>query len=341
MLDEINNENETKVCDFTELETVNFLESYNKANNSFKKKCVFAVGHSQGFFSEINNMIFAMLYCIKNEVKFMPYTKTANFADTKGWEEFFEPFCEEFNETINKKINYRTTDEVNSLFKRKPLKFLKFKIKSNYFMRKHKLSYLTCDIWAKFYESDFLHHNIEIEEFGINGDFLAASKMFAKMIWRFNKQTRIDIENIINSLDLPEKYIAMHIRAGDKIIEAKKINTKLIPVELFMEKLKEKSSSKDIFVFADDYRQVVQLRENYTEYKFYTFCEDGEEGYDNQKFQSLNWNKKKPKLLKLFANVEACLNSDFFVGSWQANPDLFIKMIIDNSKIDMLSAPNE
>ena len=56
------------------------LEQYNRINSSFKKKLIFHLGAEGGFYSEFNNMISAILYCLKYKYKFILYSKDANFA---------------------------------------------------------------------------------------------------------------------------------------------------------------------------------------------------------------------------------------------------------------------
>ena len=43
---------------------MDFNNKYSRVNNSFRRKCIFRIGVSEGFFSELNNMIFALLYNI-------------------------------------------------------------------------------------------------------------------------------------------------------------------------------------------------------------------------------------------------------------------------------------
>lgn len=297
----------------------NFVEAYRNLNNSFKKKCVFAVGHSAGFFSEINNMLFVILYCLDNKIKFVPYFKEANFSNTEGWGEFFKPFCEEFGCEISPSINHREKKAIH--------KNILFKLYAGIFKRKHGISYLTYEIFPKICESDFTGKNFNIDYLGLKGDLNQVSIQLAKMIWRFNQSTEDSVEQIVNSLNLPEKYVAIHTRGGDKIIEVKKA-CNLVSVHSFMKNVKAGSELRDIFVFADDYRHVEQLRSEYSDYNFYTLCQETERGYFNTEFQALDWADKKKNLLKLFANVEICSKSNLFFATGQANPDFFIDMLI-------------
>jgi hypothetical protein len=315
---------------------VNFLNTYNKMNNSFKEKAIFCIGHSAGFFSEINNMILAMIYCLENNIKFCPYSLSANFSNGIGWQEFFEPFCDEFNVRIKKQFNFRTKENVNNVFSKKPLKYLAFKIQSKIFKKKHGIKYLNHELWSKFFDIRHSLHNMIFQKLGFEMDSsseLAFTKM-QKMIWRFNKQTKQAIDEIISHLNLSQDYLAIHVRSGDKILEVEK----LLDGRDFMKTIKQNINLIDIFVFADDYRQIEQLRRDYPDYNFYTLCKEHERGYYNNEFQALSWDMKKSKLLDLFANIEICRKSNLFIHTGQANPDIFIMRMMDHDKSIMISA---
>ena len=59
---------------------MDFNNDYIRVNNSFRRKCIFRIGVSEGFFSELNNMIFALLYCMENKTQFILTDAGANFA---------------------------------------------------------------------------------------------------------------------------------------------------------------------------------------------------------------------------------------------------------------------
>jgi hypothetical protein len=56
-------------------------------NNSYKSKLVFGIGIHAGFYSEINNMVIAMVYCLHNGIKFSLHSSNANFRYKSGWED--------------------------------------------------------------------------------------------------------------------------------------------------------------------------------------------------------------------------------------------------------------
>lgn len=277
---------------------------YSSINTAFKKKVVFSVGYYAGFFSEINNMILAMIYCLKNNLKFTLNSKNSAIFGDKGWEEYFEPFTEEAAKPIPQKINFRIT--TNYKFRLKDiLRILQYKFTTG-------TTYLTFDIWDKFYNES------------------ATSREVSNMInsiWKFNEKTQNLLKEKISSLNLPEKFIAIHIRGGDKTIEV----PELYKPEDFMSVLTKISDNKNIFVFCDEYKSFEKLRMNYPDYKFWTLCSPMENGYNNSEFQKLDWDIRHSRIINLLTNIELCKNAELFIGTQQANPDYFITVTMENS----------
>ena len=60
---------------------------FRKGGGRPKKKVVFSVGYFAGFFSEINNMIFAIISCKKNNINFTINSKHSAIFGEKGSEE--------------------------------------------------------------------------------------------------------------------------------------------------------------------------------------------------------------------------------------------------------------
>ena len=69
------------------------LSRYKILNQSFPNRFVYHIGAAEGFFSEYNNMILSMLYCLEHKIQFNLYSKDANFKYDKGWSDYFAPFC--------------------------------------------------------------------------------------------------------------------------------------------------------------------------------------------------------------------------------------------------------
>ena len=102
------------------------IEEYQKLNSSFKKKLIYKVGLDCGFFSEYNNMILAMSYCLIHKIQFVLSSNNANFDNENGWCGFFEPFCEDV--ITSKDLHYKTVNwkyMLKILLRQKDLRILR------------------------------------------------------------------------------------------------------------------------------------------------------------------------------------------------------------------------
>ena len=294
-----------------------FWKKYNKINESYNEVCIY-LGIGTGFFSEFNNLILAILYCLVNKIKFRLYLVNAKgFPNNKGFEEFFMPFCKE--------LIYDADTEFNNIFN-----FPKNEVEVLLPIMKYKygISYFTTDIFYNMRYNDFRNSHFIIKELGINGDIYNAFGIIAKNIFRFNNETKKEIYKLINNLNLPKKYIGFHIRAGDKITEAE-----LIKPEKYIESLKKHSDIKDIFISTDDYSVVEKLKNQYrSKYNIYTLTNKEELGYNQGDFEMSNKNEKYNHLIEFFASIEILLNSELCFGSYTSNPSIFLGAVLGKEK---------
>ena len=294
-----------------------FWKKYNKINESYNEVCIY-LGIGTGFFSEFNNLILAILYCLVNKIKFKLYLVNAKgFPNNKGFEEFFMPFCKE--------LIYDADTEFNNIFN-----FPKNEVEVLLPIMKYKygISYFTTDIFYNMRYNDFRNSHFIIKELGIDGDIYNAFGIIAKNIFRFNNETKKEIYKLINNLNLPKKYIGFHIRAGDKITEAE-----LIKPEKYIESLKKHSDIKDIFISTDDYSVVEKLKNQYgSKYNIYTLTNKKELGYNQSDFEMSNKNEKYNHLIEFFASIEILLNSELCFGSYTSNPSIFLGAVLGKEK---------
>ena len=294
-----------------------FWKKYNKINESYNEVCIY-LGIGTGFFSEFNNLILAILYCLVNKIKFKLYLVNAKgFPSNKGFEEFFMPFCKE--------LIYDADTEFNNIFN-----FPKNEAEVLLPIMKYKygISYFTTDIFYNMRYNDFRNSHFIIKELGIDGDIYNAFGIIAKNIFRFNNETKKEIYKLINNLNLPKKYIGFHIRAGDKITEAE-----LIKPEKYIESLKKHSDIKDIFISTDDYSVVEKLKNQYgSKYNIYALTNKEELGYNQGDFEMSNKNEKYNHLIEFFASIEILLHSELCFGSYTSNPSIFLGAVLGKEK---------
>lgn len=294
------------------------INNYRTINNSFKKKLVYHLGSEAGFFSEYNNMVLAMLYCLEHKIKFELYSKDSNFGYLKGWQDYFAPFCDETVDERHSKYNHR-----------QPLKLSFAKqIETSIFKLFTGINYLTYDLWNRFHDKEFENVCFKSKILTNSEKILDNCSRLIELTWKYNKETQLKIEELIGLLELPKSYIGMHIRGGDKFIEYDKVE-----IEKYFEIAKRVSDLNDIFVLTDDYHVIIEMKKLYPDYNFFTLCNVDERGYYHNDFTGSDDGFKKKRLLRLFASVDVLSLSDCFIGTFSSNPGMYLGMRMPIEKV--------
>lgn len=303
------------------------LDNYTRLNNSFQDKLVFHLGADAGFFSEYNNMILAMLYCLKHKIRFSIYSGSALFRYDKGWTDYFLPFCEDETNTkipffshaaphFHEKYNTRDYQEGKLNYTRTD------KIKIWWYKQWNHVTYLTQDIWRNLRDGKLESEHYDIPELNINGDLLDATRQLIKLTWRYNDTVQLEIDNIINSLQLPDEYLGIHVRRGDKHME-----NKLMNIETYVDKINMLAPDiKNLFVLTDNYEVIRDIQKIYPSFKIYTLCGKDETGYIHSDFQKQSRRSIRDAHLKLFASMDVLSKSVYFVGTFSSNPGMYLGM---------------
>lgn len=293
------------------------MTEFQKINHLYKKTLVFHIGCGSGFFSEYNNMVFSIAYCLINRIKFKLYSRDANFAYNKGWTDFFEPFCDEVFESFHSSLNRR--QRFPSLFKlvlkkvmyRNPIprwafdKFswymIKQYIKEPYYKCKYGFNYYTFELWNRFTKynpynfENVLNKNVTTDIY--SGELRFLIKKIIDLTWKYKSEIETEIMSLVVALNVPKEYLGIHIRLGDKVLE-----DKLFGYDEYFDLLNIKNEDiacKNIFILTDDYSVIEKVKLKYPEFNIYTLCEPYERGYNNDNFNCLSNDLKKTNLLRV------------------------------------------
>lgn len=332
-------------------------EKWRKLNASFKKKLVYRLGDSAGLFSEINNMFFAMVWALDNKVRFELCSQRSNLGD-EGWNDFFEPFTGEKCSEFLVRNNRRFVSDIKGYDKKKVMAGKK----------KEKIDFLTQDIFKRFFENRaFAEKVFDFPELGIAGGSFAAAAGLARAFYRLNAATETAVRHLAatrlrmvlfhgsgafeaengagtgsglaGSGELPEKYIAVQMRAGDIRKEAAWRRQGLLGAAPYARKIREMRSGeglagvRTVFAFADDFRLVEELAAALPEFRVYTLCGEEERGFDYEAFMAQDAEARRRGILKILANVELCRGSLRFIGTRVSNPSWFLRLIMPEERV--------
>ena len=312
-------------------EFIQLRELYIYENRTYKKSMICHVGVDGGFYSEIIKMFECMIYCHMNKIKFVLYADDANFSSGHGWETFFEPFCELNHNRLNHYFNTR--------FKRnhKLIRFIQYPFKV-LLKKQTQIDFLTDELFDKYaLNYAFKNEFVKWPLLNMNGPVHSEFIKLVPLALRYNEETRNAVNECIKSLDLPEKYISVQIRGGDKVIEVENLFT----CEDVIMNLELRNLTKNVFIFTDVYQYVIELKNSLPDWQIYTLAIPEDKGYVNNSFNSIKWAEKKCSLIKLFAMVEICIQSEFHYGDYRANPNLIIKGIKPKDKYADLKSKKE
>jgi len=300
------------------------LYSYNKLNESFKRKLSYRIG-SAGFFSNYNFMIFAILYCLDNKIQFN-LCNSGNYFSLRDRDPniFFKPFTKEVidNGKHFQTINYKyalkqmlkgNLEEVKNLYP-----YINFLGRQLY----------TQDVWGRSTDPSVLKKRYYIPELQIDDDMRTACSRLVELTWRYTDRTKEEVENCMSTINLPQNYLGFHIRRGDKDVEVFLDN-----LNKYIEKAETLSSIRDAFVLTDDYTVIEELEKDYPQWNISTLCTPDERGYIHSQFMQTDPVKKRNSIIKLFADIELLAKSEFFIGNFYSNIGSYLGMRMDKSKV--------
>ena len=293
------------------------IAQYTQYNESFCRTCTFQIGKDAGFFSEYNNMILAMAYCLIHHVRFQITSEGANFNPKQGWNGFFIPFCQE---VPNDGKHYKTADWRFAL-KRIGLHQDWHAITSllPYFTF-WKRQMRTQDVFGKCRDRKSMDRYYSIQELDFKGNIQQLCAELVRMTWKYNDDTREKIEELIAPLNLPDRYIGIHIRGGDKFVEHE-----IEPIQKYFSLVSDLTIN-NLFVLTDDYTIIEQIKATYPSWNVYTLCHENERGYFHDQFVNQPFESQRLRLIKLFASMEVLNRSLQFIGTFSSNPGMFMGM---------------
>ncbi|GAB2771947.1 hypothetical protein GCM10027275_13460 [Rhabdobacter roseus] len=311
-------------------------KEYKLLNNSYAKSLSYGVGLHAGFFSEINLLILAVLYCLQNRIRFVLHSSSANFRFVHGWEDYFEPFCLETKGQVLDRIDRR--EKINYDFSitkpRRLYRLAKYELTLYLLKKKLGVDFITFDLLDEILNRKLEHVQFNIPELGIDGDLQDACRIVARMVWKLNSGTQQIVDKYTGSLYLPEKYLGFQIRRGDKHQEIDFKNT-----GIYLRKAAENSDLRDAFVLTDDFTVIEEIRNKYSSWTIHTLCQPKERGYAHTDFFSKNRTEIYNDTVKLIANIEVLKNSELFIGTFSANPSMFLGMYMGHGKAISVDVP--
>jgi len=294
------------------------LRRYREINDRFERTLVFRLGGEAGFFSELNNMLLAMVYCLAYEIRFVLYSGGANFEVCRGWEDFFMPFCEEAADPEHRVLNPRRPPGRMTMAQQLQIYRLK---------RRHGVDFLTHELWDRFRDRRFVRRRFSFAG-GRRLGLRSAARILMPIVWRYNAHTWSRVEAIKRSVSISGEYLGLHIRRGDKSLEEPAVE-----VSRYVDKAKSVSSVRQIFLLTDDFRVFEEVARDHPDCAFSTLCTPSERGYVHREFLHLEPHAREARLLRLFASVDILAAAQQVVCTFSSNVGMYLGMRMDDDRV--------
>jgi hypothetical protein len=302
-----------------------YREKYKTLNNSFKKTELIYPLSNRGFFSELNNLVLAVLYCLDNKIKFKLHS--GKWVSGK-WDNYFKPVFEEYKGIIPIPENVyieRRFDFLYAIYHKK--------------LRKRKL--LKEDIWSNMRSEAFLEKHFFYPELGINGGIFEAKKKLFNIILDYNKETAEEIFSLLEAeLGFVKKSCGIHVRRGDKVNGNSK-EAELFTIESYINKTLEFNPEiKDFTICTDDNEVLENFKTMYPKLNYLSFCPPTRLGYFQKQYNNTKDSlEKRKEVINILKDAYLLTNSKLFIGTYSSNISRFVVLMRNNKNCHSLDIP--
>lgn len=284
---------------------------------------------TRGFFSELNNLALAKVYADMYEMELVVNTKNWNARIKNGWNDYFQDtiICRNDFLTAQLKIYSKEKPWIGKIYYN-PKEFFTFYFyhyANSIYTLFHPQTELTKEIFSKLHSVQFVK-----EELG-DSCFDKYSLAF-KQIYRYNDKTMWYIYSMKEKIGLPDKYIGVHVRRGDKItageMEQIKIDTYISEIK------KRKDKSYNVYVATDDISIIPYLEKSLKHEGFHLYYNHMStlEGFNEYFFNRKTKDKRYIDTLNMLLDMDILIHADFFIGTYSSNVSRVVPLYLGLDK---------
>lgn len=280
-----------------------------------KNSIVFSLT-TRGFYSELFNLSLAQVYARHYGLQLKLNSWLWNFRLSKGWEDYFEPVIISANNPLSAQDNVYTKEKpwIGKIYY-KPKEFFTFyyRILANWlYTIFHPYTILTKDVFEDMRSERFINDVLGKDAFTLLAEAY-------KKIYILNTETKRHIEKAKKSLCLPDEYIGVHVRRGDKITseEMKAIHNDRYLNEI----LKHSDLCKNTYIATDDVSIINEFKAILEPkgIKVYYNNLNNSKGYDLDKFNKATREARQKEAINVLLDMDILIHSIFFIGTYTSN----------------------
>ena len=280
-----------------------------------KNKIIYSLS-TRGLYSELFNLCLAIVYAQQKNLLLELNTYLWNSRIKRGWLDYFEPTLNISNNPFSAQDKVYTNEKpwIGKIYYN-PKEFFTFYYRNclnQIYKVLHPHHLLTKDIFEDMRSRSFTNDTL-----GKNAFNLMESSF--KELYKLNFETSNFIKLKIKDMNIPDEYIGVHIRRGDKIT-SKEMN--YIHNQKYIKAIVDhKALSNNVYIATDDTNIINDLKTELESNGFnvYYNLQNNSKGFDETAFNQADKQYRHKETINVLLDMELLTHSKFFVGTYTSN----------------------
>ena len=280
-----------------------------------KNKIIYSLS-TRGLYSELFNLCLAKVYAQQKDLLLELNTYLWNSRIKSGWLDYFEQTLKISNNPFSAQDKVYTNEKpwIGKIYYN-PKEFFTFYYR-NFLNHIYKIFHphhlLTKDIFEDMRSKSFINETLGKNAFNL-------MKSSFKELYKLNFETSNLIKQKIKELNIPDDYIGVHIRRGDKIT-SKEMN--YIHNQKYINAIVDhKASSNNVYIATDDTNIINDLKTELESKGFtvYYNLQNDSKGFDETAFNQADKQYRHKETINVLLDMEILTHSKFFIGTYTSN----------------------
>lgn len=292
------------------------------------KKIIYSLTH-RGLYSELVNLALAKVYADKYNYRLLVNSRNWNSKIDNGLSDWFIPYFEETHSilTYQEKIYNNEKPWIGKIYYN-PSAFWGYwreRLYNKIFKFFNPTALLSKESFQRMHSGDFLSQYSE-------GELLNAVSNSFKKFYKYNALTQNNISEKKQYINIPDNYISVHIRRGDKIVtgEMEDIN-----LNIYVDAIRKYSYiSNNIYIATDDVTVISYISKKLSDIdiKIYYNKENKLKGFDEKTYNLKSDSVRRDEVLNMLFDMDMMINSSFFIGTFSSNVGCVVAMYLGLDK---------
>lgn len=292
------------------------------------KKIIYSLTH-RGLYSELVNLALAKVYADKYNYRLLVNSRNWNSKIDNGLSDWFIPYFEETHSilTYQEKIYNNEKPWIGKIYYN-PSAFWGYwreRLYNKIFKFFSPTALLSKESFQRMHSGDFLSQYSE-------GELLNAVSNSFKKFYNYNALTQNSISEKKQYINIPDNYISVHIRRGDKIVtgEMEDIN-----LNIYVDAIRKYSYiSNNIYIATDDVTVISYISKKLSDIdtNIYYNKENKLKGFDEKTYNLKSDSVRRDEVLNMLFDMDMMINSSFFIGTFSSNVGCVVAMYLGLDK---------